>query len=151
MELFEKIFSNSKIAICVTEFQIEEPGPKILYVNPEFEKLTGYKSTELIGKTPRELQGKRTHQANKEQMRFCLENKIPYNGYVVNYRKDRTEYLVSLNINFIKLLGNKYWIAFQEEVDEETVFKFFKDLENIKEESKLKIEKIYNKLDCKCL
>lgn len=47
--------------MLVTDTQLESPGPKILFVNPAFCKMTGYTKEDLIGKTPRILQGPLTN------------------------------------------------------------------------------------------
>ena len=47
--------------IVITEDELEWPGPKILFVNPAMTRITGYRADELIGQTPRLLQGQRTN------------------------------------------------------------------------------------------
>ena len=55
--------SNEAIIICKAE-PMDEPGPFIVYVNHAFEKETGYSAEEVVGKTPRILQGPKTDKAS---------------------------------------------------------------------------------------
>jgi PAS domain S-box-containing protein len=36
---------------------LERPGPTILYVNPAFNRMSGYAASEVLGNSPRLLQG----------------------------------------------------------------------------------------------
>ncbi|MBK1659989.1 PAS domain-containing protein [Paracraurococcus ruber] len=44
--------------IIVTDAGHDPPGPRIEYVNPAFTRMTGYAAAEVIGRTPRMLQGR---------------------------------------------------------------------------------------------
>jgi PAS domain S-box-containing protein len=44
-------------AILITSAELDEPGPRIEYVNPAFTRMTGYEAAEVLGRTPRLLQG----------------------------------------------------------------------------------------------
>lgn len=44
-------------AFIVTDVEIDPPGPRILYVNAAFTRMTGYSREELAGQSPRLLQG----------------------------------------------------------------------------------------------
>lgn len=59
-------------AVVITEAQLELPGPRICYVNEAFPRMTGYTAEEVIGKTPRILQGPRTDRTVLERMRGQL-------------------------------------------------------------------------------
>ncbi|MGE5900335.1 PAS domain-containing protein, partial [Klebsiella pneumoniae] len=52
------VITNTHDAVLITEAEpFDEPGPSIIYVNEAFTKMTGYTAEEVIGKTPRILQG----------------------------------------------------------------------------------------------
>ena len=56
--LLAAILGSVGDAILVTEARsINEPGPRIVYANESFTRMTGYTAEELVGKTPRILQG----------------------------------------------------------------------------------------------
>ena len=50
----------AKDAIIITEAQLDAPGPRIEYVNAAFTRMTGYGIEEIVGQTPRILQGPKT-------------------------------------------------------------------------------------------
>ena len=80
-------------AIVITSAELDEPGPQIEYVNPGFTRMTGYRPDEVIGRTPRILQGPRTERSTMVRLRVTLEAGESYLGTSVNYRKDRTEFI----------------------------------------------------------
>jgi len=83
---------QTKEAILITDAQIDLPGPTIIFVNPAFTQMTGYTAEEVIGKTPRILQGTRTDKAMLRGLRRSLERGEVFDGEAIQYRKDGTEY-----------------------------------------------------------
>ncbi len=97
---FEDIVQNTQDIVIVTEADnINRPfGPKIVYVNPAFEKLTGYKAEEVIGETPRILQGQDTDKETLIRIRTALEQQTPCSEVILNYAKDGRPYWLDINI-----------------------------------------------------
>lgn len=94
--LLRAVVNNANDAILVTEAApIDEPGPRIVYVNEAFSRMTGYTAEEVLGKTPRILQGPETERARLDELRASLEKWEPVRVEVLNYRKDGTEFWVS--------------------------------------------------------
>ncbi|MBD2653581.1 PAS domain S-box protein [Synechocystis sp. FACHB-383] len=92
--------------ILITEAEpLDEPGPKIVYVNPAFEKLTGYTSQEIIGRSPRLLQGPQTDPGELSRIKTALENKDSVRAQLINYTKTGKQYCIELEI--IPLLDDK--------------------------------------------
>ncbi|HET8829926.1 MAG TPA: PAS domain S-box protein, partial [Pelobium sp.] len=57
LKLLESVVTNTNDAVVITEAEpFDEPGPKIIYVNEDFTRMTGYTADEVIGKKPRFLQ-----------------------------------------------------------------------------------------------
>jgi two-component system OmpR family sensor kinase len=40
-------------SILVTDAMLGPPGPRIIYANPVFERMMGWRAEEVIGRTPR--------------------------------------------------------------------------------------------------
>jgi PAS domain S-box-containing protein len=72
----------------ITDADLEQPGPRILYVNPAFTKMTGYKAEEVIGKNPRLLQGPDTDRKVLDSIRNNLTQGKTFYGCAINYKKD---------------------------------------------------------------
>ncbi len=73
-------------------------GPKIIYVNPAFERISGYSAAEVIGKTPRMLQGPKTQRDRLDRIRRGLENLEPVEEELINYHKSGREYWIRFNV-----------------------------------------------------
>jgi PAS domain S-box-containing protein len=106
-------------AIIITGPDLDPPGPLIEYVNPGFEHMTGYAASEVIGKSPRLLQGPNTDRAELDRLRGALSAGCPFRGNAINYRKDGTEYAVEWVITPVLDAGRvAHWIAAQRDVTE---------------------------------
>jgi len=88
--------------IIITSAQLNEPGPKFVFVNPAFTKMTGYTMEELSGKTPRILQGPKTDRSVLAQLRKNLAQGQIFEGETINYHKDGSEYKVEMHCSPIR-------------------------------------------------
>jgi PAS domain S-box-containing protein len=122
LRLLESVVVNSNDAIVITEAKsINIPnGPKIIYVNEAFCNMTGYCFQEVIGKSPRILQGKNTDCSALKKIRTALEKWQSVNVELINYRKDGTEYWVEINIVPIadKTGWFTHWVAIERDITE---------------------------------
>lgn len=97
------VLESSYNPIVITEPKLEGlENPKILYVNPAFEKMSGYTKEEVLGKTPRIFQGEKTNRPALEELKAKLSRGEFFEGRTVNYKKDGTEYYVEWNISPVK-------------------------------------------------
>ena len=71
----------------------------IVYVNPAFEKMTGYCSGEVQGRSPGFLHGRDRDQPSLAKIRDALRNKCPVRALVRNYRKDGSLFWNDLQIS----------------------------------------------------
>ena len=95
----ERALQVANIPIIITEAGLKRPGPRIVFVNRAFCASTRFSEKELIGQTPRILQGPRTDRELLARLAECLKNGEPFAGQTINYRKDGTTYLASWNIS----------------------------------------------------
>lgn len=96
---FEDIVDKANDIIIVTEADpIDEPGPRIVYVNPAFTELTGYTAEEAIGQNPRILQGEDTDPATRDRIREALARREPIRVEILNYSKSGDAYWLDMNI-----------------------------------------------------
>ena len=79
-------------SILITTAELDFPGPRIMFVNPAFTLMTGYSAAEVMGKSPRILQGPRTDRKVLDRLRYNLEHGEIFTGETVNYRKDGGAY-----------------------------------------------------------
>ncbi len=99
LRLLESVVVNANDAVLITEaWPFDQPGPRIVYVNEAFTRTTGYTSAEVLGRTPRLLQGPNSDRAALDTLRAALEGWQSVVVEVLNYRKDGTEFWVELSI-----------------------------------------------------
>lgn len=84
---FSSVIHAVAESILITDAELDEPGPAIVYVNPAFEKMTGWSSDEIIGTSPRILQGAETDLSVFANLKNDLANGF-WEGSAINYRKD---------------------------------------------------------------
>ncbi|TFD29840.1 GGDEF domain-containing phosphodiesterase [Cryobacterium cryoconiti] len=77
---------------------ITDPQQRILHVSASFTAITGYGETELLGRDCRVLQGPGSDPAVTAAIRRALNCGEPYEGEVLNYRKDGSPFWNSLSI-----------------------------------------------------
>ncbi|SFE91007.1 HWE histidine kinase domain-containing protein [Methylobacterium sp. yr596] len=107
-------------AILTTSAELDEPGPRIEYVNPAFGRMTGYEAHEVLGRSPRFLQGPRTDLAALDRLRASLEAGEAAQGEALNYRKDGTTYVVEWLITPVRDADGRIarWVSAQRDVTE---------------------------------
>ena len=121
LRFLRSIVENANDAILVTEAEpFDEPGPRIVYVNETFTRMTGYTLEDVRGKTPRILQGPETDRAARDEIRAALERWRSVRVELQNYRKDGTQFWVELNIVPVANENGWYthWVSVQRDVTE---------------------------------
>ncbi len=118
LELLESAIRTDYDSILITELTLEEPGPKIVYVNDGFCKMTGYSKDEVIGKTPRILQGPKTDRAVLDKLKKRLREGRSFFGQAINYRKDGSEFVNQWDIHpLTDSDGNiTHWVSYQHDI-----------------------------------
>lgn len=161
LELLESAIRHDYDSILITELDLDRPGPRIVYVNEGFTRMTGYTKEEVLGKTPRLLQGPKTDRAVLDRLKRRLIEGQAFFGHTINYRKDGTEFINQWDIH--PLMNEKgevtHWVSYQRDVTEKrdsakALFNTdFDELLKRKEEFTLKFvkEEGSNNFSCKYL
>lgn len=115
------VLENLRRSIMVTDVNLDPPaGPRIICVNRAFVKMTGYGRDEIIGKTPRVLQGKHTDRAVLRTLKAKLLAREVFHGQTWNYRKNGEPFV--MNWFCYPIFGERgkpiYYVAEQEDVTE---------------------------------
>jgi PAS domain S-box-containing protein len=121
VRLLQSVVVHTNDAILITEAEpIDEPGPRILYVNEAFTRIAGYTLEEVLGKTPRLLHGPKTSRAELEKVRLALSRREPVTVEVINYRKDGSEFWSEFSVVPVADKTNRYthWISVQRDITE---------------------------------
>lgn len=95
--------------IMITEAEpLEEPGPRILFVNEAFERITGYTEAEVIGRNPRLLLGPETEPGEIARIEAALAKFQPVCTQLIKYTKAGTPLWMELDIVPIADDGGRY-------------------------------------------
>ncbi len=85
--------------VMITEAALlDEPGPRIRFVNEAFERITGWSRGEALGRSPRILQGPKSDRAELARIGAALRRHEPVHAELINYTRQGREYWVELDI-----------------------------------------------------
>ncbi len=113
MALLQVLAENSFDSVLITDASAEG---KIIYANKSFKKLTGHDPSEIIGKTPRILQGPGTDPKVIVGLSDALKSGENFEGKAINYKKDGTPFIMYWRVMPVKV-GKEItaWVAIQRE------------------------------------
>lgn len=122
LQLLKSVVTNATDAVLITEAEpFDEPGPRIVFVNEAFTRMTGYTAEEAIGQTPRILQGPESDKKVLKELRQRLESWQPSQVELINYKKDGTPFWVSFSV--VPVADHKgyytHWIAIERDITEQ--------------------------------
>lgn len=108
----ELLADNSFDAILITD-----PGGTIVYSNKAFTKLTGYEQVDVIGKSPKLLQGPGTDMTVLARLKESMQRETgDYEGSAINYKKNGTPFIMHWRVVPVKVAGEvQAWVAIQRE------------------------------------
>lgn len=118
VELVRLFVEPLTTAVVLTDVDLERPGPTVLYANPAFARMSGYAVAEMLGTTPRLLQGPGTNPQQTRLIARKLRAEGRFHGVLENYRKSGEAYLCEIDVR--RLLGEDgqplAFLAFEREV-----------------------------------
>jgi PAS domain S-box-containing protein len=113
LALLKALAENSFDSILITT---ATTAGKITYANKAFKKLSGYEASEVIGKSPRILQGVGTDKKVISRLAAALKSGKKFEGKAINYKKDGTPFIMFWKVLPIKVGKNiEAWVAIQRE------------------------------------
>jgi len=119
LRLLESVVTNATDAVMITEAEpFDEPGPRILYVNDAFTAMTGYAAEEVLGKSPRILQGPKTDKIALKKLGEAMRRWKPCETTVINYKKNGEEFWNNFSLNPVADETGMYthWISIERDV-----------------------------------
>lgn len=143
LKLLESVIINTTDAVLITEASpFDEPGPRILYVNEAFTKMTGYTAAEVIGKTPRILQGPKSDRQELKKLSEAIRNWQPYETSVINYKKNGEEFWINMSLTPVMNDNEVYthWIAIERDITEHKLAEI--NLKQLNEDLKDHVKKL---------
>ena len=110
---------NDIVLITEAEPQ-DEPGPRILFVNEAFERRTGYRRDEVLGRSPRFLQGPGTDPAELRRIGQALRRWEPSRSQLLNYTRSGEPFWLELDMVPVADDTGRYshWVAVEHDITE---------------------------------
>ena len=122
LKLLETVITQSKDSILITEANTAARKiPKIVYVNPAFSQMSGYQSTEIIGKSPNIFKGPKSDSDELKKLLRAIKNEEECLIETISYTKNKEEYWVRFSM--IPIFNNEgvisHWISIQRDITDE--------------------------------
>ena len=116
LELLQHAVMDSCDGIAIADARAEDLP--LIFVNPAFERMTGYSHDEVLGRNCRFLQNGRIDPESRAEMRAALRKGQGFSKVVTNYRKDDTPFWNELSISPIHTERGAvtHFIGFQKDV-----------------------------------
>jgi diguanylate cyclase (GGDEF)-like protein/PAS domain S-box-containing protein len=121
LRLLESSIARLNDIVIITEAgPFREPGPRIVFVNEAFERRTGYGPEEVLGRTPRLLQGPGTQRRELDKIREAMEQWQPARVDLINYKKNGEPFWVDLEVSPVWDEARKltHWVAVGRDITE---------------------------------
>ena len=94
------------------------PDMPLVYVNPAFERISGYCAADVVGRNCRFMQGPDTDQSSLEDLREAMRGRHDVRVLLKNYRKDGTPFWNELYMSPVWDTGGEltHFVGFQNDV-----------------------------------
>lgn len=121
LRLLEAAAQHANDVVVITEAEpLDQPGPRIVYVNDAIRRHTGHEPEAMIGRSPRMLQGPRTDRDAARRLGVALRRWESPTVQLLNYRSDGSTFWNEMSISPIADETGWYthWISIQRDVTE---------------------------------
>lgn len=122
LKLLETVITQTKDAVVITDTDISNNQlPNIIFVNPAFQKMTGYNSDEVIGKSSNLFMGEKSDIKELQKLESSLKNVTECFVETISYKKSGDEYWVNFSMIPVhnKDGEHTHWISIQRDVTQD--------------------------------
>ncbi len=121
LELLEVSIARLSDMVLITEAApLDDPGPRIQYVNEAFTRITGFQRNDVIGRSPRMLQGELTDRAELDRIHAALARFEPVHSKLLNYTKLGRPYWIEMDIVPVAFAGEacSHFVSIERDITE---------------------------------
>ncbi|MCZ8196086.1 MAG: PAS domain-containing sensor histidine kinase, partial [Flavobacterium sp.] len=122
LKLLETVITQSKDSVIITKTnEVEATIPTVVYVNPAFTKITGYKAKDVIGKPASTFFNRKALKKDISKLSNALKNKEEFQFESLNTKKTGEEYWINFSMTPITNIDGEHshWISIQREITEQ--------------------------------
>jgi PAS domain S-box-containing protein len=122
LKLLETVITQTKDAVVITDTDVSKNRlPNIIFVNPAFQKMTGYKSKEVIGKSPLLFFGPKSDLNELQKLEHAIQTVSECMVETISYKKSGEEYWVLFSMIPVhnKDGEHTHWISIQRDVTQD--------------------------------
>ncbi len=102
LRLLDSALEQANLPVAVTTAVSEEAGPRYVFVNPAFARMTGYPAGELLDREPSILYGAKTKRAILDRQRELMTQGRSFVGEMVHYRKDGSQFFMETRVDPVR-------------------------------------------------
>mgnify|MGYP006140776149 CR=1 FL=1 len=124
LKLLETVITQTKDAVVITDTDISmERLPNIIFVNPAFQKMTGYNAEEVIGKSPVLFMGPKSDLTELQKLEHSIQNVTECMVETISYKKSGEEYWVLFSMIPVhnKDGEHTHWISIQRDITQDKI------------------------------
>jgi len=123
LRLLSEAMTHLGEGVMITGDQLDRPGPRIIYVNEAMCRISGYQADELVGQTPRILQGNATDPDKLQKIKQDLHSHGVCSIELINYRKDGSPYDVEIYITplFDTIDNRTHFVSVQRDITQRKI------------------------------
>ena len=113
LQLLQTSIARLNDIVLITEAGVDGKKPGIVFANDAFERLTGYTQAEVIGRTPRLLQGPQTQLQELDRIQAALLASRPVRAELTVHKKNGAAFWLELEIVPVAQHegGLTHWVA----------------------------------------
>lgn len=117
-DLLQIAADYADLCVLVTTADLDLPGPTVVYVNAAFTGMTGYSLTDILGRTPRILQGPDTDVQMLARLKFTLKSGKDFIGRTTNYKQNGEPFEIEWITTHLKDSSGRttHYIALQRDI-----------------------------------
>ncbi len=121
LSLLRNAIDKANDVVLITTADLDKPGPIVVYANDAFERVTGYSKEDIIGRSPRLLQGIDTEDNRLQEIKSSLKADSPIRILLTNYTKAGEPYHNEVDISPIKDLKGvtTHFVAIERDISDQ--------------------------------
>lgn len=122
LKLLETVITQTKDAVVITDTDISKNKlPNIIFVNPAFQKMTGYKSKDVIGKSPLLFMGSKSNPIELQKLEHSIQTVKECIVETISYKKSGEEYWTNFSMIPVhnKDGEHTHWISIQRDITQD--------------------------------